>query len=161
MGCSSMAGSMSESPWPSCNPYATLDKSKQKFRDTPLKGRYVIFSKRPITNRCYLLWVDSPYIAISKSDEKLSAENRGCPSTCIIKLVTTFLNYYFIWFQDFPKAVLLILKNPVFIFISLAGCTEGMATGGFATFLPKFIQNQFSKTASVAAFIAGRCFLEC
>ena len=45
-----------------------------------------VFSKLPITNRCYLLWVDSPYVALSKSDEKLSAEKNitgGAPAPAL------------------------------------------------------------------------------
>ncbi len=57
--------------------------------------------------------------------------------------------------RDFPKAVMLLLRNSVFMFVSLAGCTESMLVAGFATFFPKFIQNQFSKTASQSALITG------
>ena len=57
--------------------------------------------------------------------------------------------------RDLPKAVSMLLKNPVFVCLTLAGCTEAMIITGFATFLPKFIQNQFSKTATQAALITG------
>ncbi|KAI8515511.1 sodium-independent organic anion transmembrane transporter [Branchiostoma belcheri] len=57
--------------------------------------------------------------------------------------------------RDFPVAVRSLAKNPTFIFITLAGISEGLALNGFATFLPKFVENQFGQTASQAAFLVG------
>ncbi|XP_078571497.1 solute carrier organic anion transporter family member 4C1-like [Branchiostoma floridae x Branchiostoma japonicum] len=57
--------------------------------------------------------------------------------------------------RDFPIAVLSLAKNPTFIFITLAGISEGLVLNGFATFLPKFVENQFGQTASQAAFLVG------
>lgn len=54
-----------------------------------------------------------------------------------------------------PRQVLQLLKTPPFLFITLAGATEGMITSGFATFLPKFIQNQFGVSAGWAAMLTG------
>lgn len=48
-----------------------------------------------------------------------------------------------------------LLTNPTFIFVSLAGATEGFLMTGLATFLPKMIENQFSLTASEAALNVG------
>lgn len=62
----------------------------------------------------------------------------------------------YFYFQDFPKALKMLFMNPVFMFLTLAGCSEGLATAGFATFLPKFIQNQFTKTPANAAFLTGK-----
>ncbi|XP_078703455.1 solute carrier organic anion transporter family member 4C1-like [Branchiostoma floridae x Branchiostoma belcheri] len=57
--------------------------------------------------------------------------------------------------RDFPVAVRSLARNPTFIFITLAGISEGLALNGFATFLPKFVENQFGQTASQAAFLVG------
>ncbi|XP_053383119.1 solute carrier organic anion transporter family member 4C1-like isoform X2 [Mercenaria mercenaria] len=54
-----------------------------------------------------------------------------------------------------PKQILQLLKTPPFLFITLAGATEGMITSGFATFMPKFIQNQFGVSAGWAAMLTG------
>ncbi|CAH1775346.1 unnamed protein product [Owenia fusiformis] len=57
--------------------------------------------------------------------------------------------------KDLPLSTKLILLNPTFMFINLAGCTEGLIISGFATFMPKFIQNQFWQTAGMSAFYGG------
>ncbi|XP_060574876.1 solute carrier organic anion transporter family member 4C1-like [Ruditapes philippinarum] len=54
-----------------------------------------------------------------------------------------------------PAQILQLLKTPPFLFITLAGATEGMITSGFATFMPKFIQNQFGVSAGWAAMLTG------
>ncbi len=48
-----------------------------------------------------------------------------------------------------------MVRNPVFVFCTLGGVTEGIVTAGFATFLPKFVQNQFTLTPGSAALITG------
>ena len=57
--------------------------------------------------------------------------------------------------KGFPKAVWGIVSNPTFMLITLAGTGEGLATSGFATFMPKLIQNQFGVTASWASMLGG------
>ena len=42
-------------------------------------------------------------------------------------------------FKDFPRALLMLLQNPTYVFVSLAGATEAMLIAGFTTFLPKII----------------------
>ncbi|KAG8456343.1 hypothetical protein GDO86_002213 [Hymenochirus boettgeri] len=58
-------------------------------------------------------------------------------------------------FKDFPMSLLLMVKNPVLISLTLASCSDGFITTGFATFLPKFIENQFSLTSSFSAVLGG------
>ena len=48
-----------------------------------------------------------------------------------------------------------LLKNKSFIFLTLATSCESLATGGFATFLPKFVETQFHLTASQSALYTG------
>lgn len=54
-----------------------------------------------------------------------------------------------------PKALLALLKNPTLFFLNLAGASEGLIIAGFAAFLPKLIENQFSVTAIWSALIMG------
>lgn len=59
-------------------------------------------------------------------------------------------------FREFPKVTLMLLKNPTFMLISLAASSEGIVVSGFATFIPKLIQNQFGQTAGFSAILTGR-----
>ncbi len=52
----------------------------------------------------------------------------------------------------------LLLKNPVYMMLNLAGVSEGIIITGLATFLAKFIQNQFGHSAGHAAIYAGNNF---
>ncbi|NXL39955.1 SO4C1 protein, partial [Glaucidium brasilianum] len=58
-------------------------------------------------------------------------------------------------FKDFPMALLILLKNPVLMSLILASSSEALVATGFATFLPKFIENQFGKTSSFSATLGG------
>lgn len=49
------------------------------------------------------------------------------------------------------RSVLLLLKNPTFLFLCLAGATEATLIAGMSTFGPKFLESQFSLSASEAA----------
>ncbi|KAH3709196.1 hypothetical protein DPMN_068658 [Dreissena polymorpha] len=55
----------------------------------------------------------------------------------------------------FPKVMCSLLRNAPFVFTMLAGATEGVLTSGFATFVPKYIQNKFGVTSSLAALYTG------
>ncbi|XP_044154227.1 solute carrier organic anion transporter family member 4A1 isoform X2 [Bufo gargarizans] len=57
--------------------------------------------------------------------------------------------------KDLPKSILLLLKNPTFIFLCLAGATEATLITGVSTFGPKFLESQFSLSASEAATFFG------
>uniref|UniRef100_A0A8C3JVP9 Solute carrier organic anion transporter family member n=1 Tax=Calidris pygmaea TaxID=425635 RepID=A0A8C3JVP9_9CHAR len=54
-------------------------------------------------------------------------------------------------FKDFPMALL----NPVLMSLIIASSSEALVATGFATFLPKFIENQFGKTSSFSAILGG------
>ncbi|NWR61007.1 SO4C1 protein, partial [Bucorvus abyssinicus] len=58
-------------------------------------------------------------------------------------------------FKDFPVALLMLLKNPVLMSLVIASSSEALVATGFATFLPKFIENQFGKTSSFSATLGG------
>ncbi|XP_055710573.1 solute carrier organic anion transporter family member 4A1 [Phlebotomus papatasi] len=57
--------------------------------------------------------------------------------------------------REMPKALCNLLKNPTFFFLNLAGASEGLIIAGFAAFLPKQIENQFSVTAVWSALLMG------
>ncbi|XP_058818487.1 solute carrier organic anion transporter family member 4A1 [Topomyia yanbarensis] len=57
--------------------------------------------------------------------------------------------------REIPKALVALLKNPTFFFLNLAGASEGLVISGFAVFLPKLIENQFSMTAVWSALLMG------
>lgn len=57
--------------------------------------------------------------------------------------------------KEMPKAICALLRNPTLFFLNLAGATEGLIIAGFAAFLPKQIENQFSVTAISSALIMG------
>ncbi|XP_044878265.1 solute carrier organic anion transporter family member 4C1-like isoform X2 [Mauremys mutica] len=58
-------------------------------------------------------------------------------------------------FKDFPVALLILLKNPVLMCLIIAASTEALVATGFATFLPKFIENQFGQSSSYSATLGG------
>ncbi|KAM5192159.1 solute carrier organic anion transporter family member 4C1 [Mantella aurantiaca] len=58
-------------------------------------------------------------------------------------------------FKDFPLALWLLVKNTVLMALTFASCADAFITTGFAAFLPKFIENQFSLTSSFAAILGG------
>ncbi|KAJ0182819.1 hypothetical protein K1T71_002188 [Dendrolimus kikuchii] len=57
--------------------------------------------------------------------------------------------------HELPRAAAALLRNPTFLFLNLAGASEGMLISGFAAFLPKLIENQFAVRASDAALLLG------
>ncbi|KAM5330367.1 solute carrier organic anion transporter family member 4C1 isoform 1-T1 [Glossophaga mutica] len=58
-------------------------------------------------------------------------------------------------FKDFPAALKNLMKNTVFMCLVLSTSSEALITTGFATFLPKFIENQFGLSSSFAATLGG------
>lgn len=60
--------------------------------------------------------------------------------------------------NEIPKALLTLTKNPTFLFLNLAGASEGLIISGFAVFLPKQMENQYSVTAVWAALLMGGFF---
>uniref|UniRef100_A0A8C5TID2 Major facilitator superfamily (MFS) profile domain-containing protein n=1 Tax=Malurus cyaneus samueli TaxID=2593467 RepID=A0A8C5TID2_9PASS len=49
----------------------------------------------------------------------------------------------------------ILLKNPVLMSLIIASSSEALVATGFATFLPKFIENQFGKSSSFSATLGG------
>nr|XP_019944418.1 PREDICTED: solute carrier organic anion transporter family member 4A1 [Paralichthys olivaceus] len=57
--------------------------------------------------------------------------------------------------KDMPRSVLLLLMNPTFLFLCLAGATEAIIITGMSTFSPKYLESQFNLSASEAASLFG------
>uniref|UniRef100_A0A1I8PGJ0 Solute carrier organic anion transporter family member n=1 Tax=Stomoxys calcitrans TaxID=35570 RepID=A0A1I8PGJ0_STOCA len=57
--------------------------------------------------------------------------------------------------KELPLALTSLLRNPTFVFLNLAGASEGMIIAGFAAFLPKQIENQFSISPVWSALLMG------
>lgn len=57
--------------------------------------------------------------------------------------------------RDLPLSVWILLRNPTFILLCLAGATEATLIAGMSTFGPKFFEAQFSLSASEAATLFG------
>ena len=57
--------------------------------------------------------------------------------------------------KDLLDGIVILMTNPTFLCICLAGASEGFLMQGLATFLPKMIQNQFNLTASQSAMYVG------
>ncbi|XP_003787904.2 solute carrier organic anion transporter family member 4A1 [Otolemur garnettii] len=57
--------------------------------------------------------------------------------------------------RDLPLSIWLLMKNPTFILLCLAGATEATLIAGMSTFGPKFLESQFSLSASEAATLFG------
>ncbi|KAL0268937.1 UNVERIFIED_CONTAM: hypothetical protein PYX00_010711 [Menopon gallinae] len=58
-------------------------------------------------------------------------------------------------FRELPRAFRDLIVNPTFSFLNLAGASEGFLISGFAAFMPKLIENEFSISASFAAILMG------
>ncbi|KAF6089398.1 solute carrier organic anion transporter family member 4A1 [Phyllostomus discolor] len=57
--------------------------------------------------------------------------------------------------RDLPLSVWLLLKNPTFVLLCLAGATEATLVASMSTFGPKFLESQFSLSSSKAATLFG------
>ncbi|XP_066238004.1 solute carrier organic anion transporter family member 4C1 isoform X1 [Saccopteryx leptura] len=58
-------------------------------------------------------------------------------------------------FKDFPASLKNLVRNTVFMCLVISTSSEALVTTGFATFLPKFIENQFGLSSSFAATLGG------
>lgn len=56
---------------------------------------------------------------------------------------------------DLLRVLYTLLMNPVFCFMTLSMLMEGLVIAGSATFLPKFIENEYKISASLAAMLTG------
>ncbi|XP_042311154.1 solute carrier organic anion transporter family member 4C1 [Sceloporus undulatus] len=57
--------------------------------------------------------------------------------------------------KGFILTLWMLLRNPVLMCLVIAAALEALVATGFATFLPKFIENQFGYTSSYSATLGG------
>ncbi|XP_006900750.1 PREDICTED: solute carrier organic anion transporter family member 6A1 [Elephantulus edwardii] len=57
--------------------------------------------------------------------------------------------------KDLFTSISILMKNPVFIMISLSRAVEFFLVPGFALFLPKYLENQYKLTVKMASTISG------
>ncbi|KAJ8412451.1 hypothetical protein AAFF_G00127870 [Aldrovandia affinis] len=57
--------------------------------------------------------------------------------------------------KSFPSIVLRILRNPIYLLVVLAQVNLAAMVSGLATFMSKFIERQFTKTASFSNMVLG------
>lgn len=69
-------------------------------------------------------------------------------------------NITFSKIQEIPHAFKVLLRNPAFVMINFAGACDGFFITGFAAFLPKILQKQFSLNASTASFLMGKILMK-
>lgn len=55
----------------------------------------------------------------------------------------------------FPRVLLRTLRHPIFLLVVLSQVSMSCMAAGVATFLPKFLERQFSITASYANLLIG------
>lgn len=55
----------------------------------------------------------------------------------------------------FPRVLLRTLRHPIFLLVALSQVCTSCMVAGMATFLPKFLERQFSITASFANLLIG------
>lgn len=59
--------------------------------------------------------------------------------------------------SGFPVVLLRNLRHPVYLLVVLAQVNISAMVAGLATFMGKFLERQFSLTASLANMIIGKC----
>ncbi|XP_064135768.1 solute carrier organic anion transporter family member 6A1 [Loxodonta africana] len=57
--------------------------------------------------------------------------------------------------KDLFASVMILMKNQVFVCLALSRATENLLVIGVSEFLPKYIENQYELTPTVAATLAG------
>ena len=63
---------------------------------------------------------------------------------------------YFHYFTEFPRAVMKLLRNPVYMLLNLASVFEMVIVTGFITFVPKYLETQFGLRTSQANLYTGK-----
>ncbi|XP_072466935.1 solute carrier organic anion transporter family member 2B1 isoform X2 [Notamacropus eugenii] len=80
----------------------------------------------------------------NSSDKEKDREAQIAPDLTVIQFV-----------KIFPHVLLRNLRHPIFLLVVLAQVSMSSMVAGMATFLPKFLERQFSVTASFANLLIG------
>nr|XP_009860360.2 solute carrier organic anion transporter family member 4A1-like isoform X1 [Ciona intestinalis]XP_026692687.1 solute carrier organic anion transporter family member 4A1-like isoform X2 [Ciona intestinalis] len=58
-------------------------------------------------------------------------------------------------FRDFPKCLYVLVRNPVYLLVSIGGAVDSILISGLATFGPKYVETIFGLSASNAGIAFG------
>ena len=61
--------------------------------------------------------------------------------------------------DDVPLATKLVLKNPIFVLLTIVVVFESIFLNGAEVFIPKFIEEQFGLSAGNANIAVGKLFI--
>ncbi|XP_047547854.1 solute carrier organic anion transporter family member 2B1 isoform X2 [Lutra lutra] len=87
---------------------------------------------------------DSPSESPAESQEKQDSLTQIAPDLTVIQFIKVF-----------PRVLLRTLRHPIFLLVVLSQVCMSSMVAGMATFLPKFLERQFSITASYANLLIG------
>ncbi|XP_029156847.1 solute carrier organic anion transporter family member 4A1 isoform X2 [Nylanderia fulva] len=105
---------------------------------------------------CFIIAVPVlAFPAILPGSEELAKDKVSEAHDKSTRSPTTETGKVFSKIRELPRALTELLGNPAFFMLNLAGASEGLLIAGFAAFLPKLIENQFSVNASSAALLMG------
>uniref|UniRef100_H2Y4M8 Solute carrier organic anion transporter family member n=1 Tax=Ciona savignyi TaxID=51511 RepID=H2Y4M8_CIOSA len=79
-----------------------------------------------------------------------------CLNICQFTSCQLITNHHRVYrYRDFPKCVLVLLRNPVFVLVSIAGAVDSILISGLATFGAKYIETIFGLSATDAGIAFG------
>lgn len=87
-------------------------------------------------------------VSAEPSSEKMMEDKKPTTDTMEDMSLTEFL-------KSFPKILMRTLRNPIYLLVVLAQVNLAAMVAGLATFMPKFIEKQFTQTASISAMMIG------
>ena len=85
------------------------------------------------------------YDAGAEEEESEVAEDQSTPDEVTVG-----------W-RDLGRMLLKLLQNPTYVFLTFFVCCDSLLTGGFTAFGPKYVESQFSMSASLAGILFGKC----
>ncbi|KAA0720299.1 Solute carrier organic anion transporter family member 2B1 [Triplophysa tibetana] len=87
-------------------------------------------------------------VSAEPSSEKMIEDKKPKTDTMEDLSLTEFL-------KSFPNILMRTLRNPIYLLVVLAQVNLAAMVAGLATFMPKFIEKQFTQTASNSAMMIG------
>uniref|UniRef100_A0A8C8HA67 Solute carrier organic anion transporter family member n=1 Tax=Oncorhynchus tshawytscha TaxID=74940 RepID=A0A8C8HA67_ONCTS len=87
-------------------------------------------------------------IAVDATEPREEEEKKPLPDPVLELTLTQFL-------KSFPRIALRTLRNPIYLLVVLAQVHLAAMVAGLATFMAKFIERQFTQTASFSNMMIG------
>ncbi|XP_008331619.1 solute carrier organic anion transporter family member 2B1 isoform X2 [Cynoglossus semilaevis] len=100
---------------------------------------------------CLLLLAALPYLFFPKSMEREEDVDAADSQTKPPPQEVSFVHFL----KSFPGTALRTLRSPIYLLVVLAQVNLAAMLAGLATFMAKFIERQFSQTASFATLMIG------